>query len=96
MFHVPETGLTTRLRVVRLCSAAMAASCDLGVPIRVMRGVPDRDSYTKKRYTYDGLYMVWLFAQVYQCTLLHPQGIHIRWPLHGGLLHLLTNARSCM
>jgi len=35
----------------------MAASCDLGVPIRVMRGVPDRDSYTKKRYTYDGLYM---------------------------------------
>ena len=37
---------------------AMATSCDLGLPIRVMRGSPDKDSYTGKSYTYDGVYMV--------------------------------------
>lgn len=37
---------------------AMAAACDLGLPIRVVRGAPDKDSFSGKVYTYDGLYLV--------------------------------------
>lgn len=44
---------------------SLAASCDLGIPVRVIRGSPDPESYCKKSYTYDGLYRVssyWLLV----------------------------------
>ena len=37
---------------------ALAANCDLRIPVRVIREQEDKDSFSKRAFVYDGLYQV--------------------------------------